>query len=58
MHTAPGPLPAARARGPTLYTPVSNYLRIGLYRGKGIPTTNQVYLDELRIGDSYQAVAP
>jgi hypothetical protein len=44
--------------GPTLYSPASNYLRIGLYRGKGVPTTNQVYLDEVRLGASYQSVAP
>ena len=35
-----------------------NYLRLGLYRGKGVPTVNHVFLDEVRIGDSYQAVAP
>ncbi len=44
--------------GPTLYNPVSNYLRLGLYRALGVPTTNHVYYDEIRIGDSYQAVAP
>jgi hypothetical protein len=52
------PLTAGRMRGPTLYTPVSNYLRLGLYRTKGIATTNQVFYDEVRIGSSYQAVAP
>lgn len=44
--------------GPTLYTPVSNYLRLGLYRGKGVPTVNTVYYDEVRLGSSYRAVAP
>lgn len=44
--------------GPTLYSPISNYLRLGLYRALGVPTTNYVYYDEVRIGDSYQAVAP
>jgi hypothetical protein len=52
------PFTAGKVQGPTLYTPVANYLRIGLYRPKGVETTNQVYLDELRIGDSYLAVAP
>jgi len=44
--------------GPTLYSSASNYLRLGLYRAPGVPTTNYVYYDEIRIGDSYQAVAP
>lgn len=52
------PLTAGRMYGPTLYGPVSNYLRLGLYRGKGVPTTNYVYYDEVRLGDSYLAVAP
>jgi hypothetical protein len=52
------PFTAGKVYGPTLYSPVSNYLRLGLYRGKGFSTTNHVYYDEVRIGDSYQAVAP
>lgn len=45
--------------GPTLYhSSTSNYLRLGLYRAPGVPTTNYVYYDEIRIGDSYRAVAP
>jgi len=52
------PFGAGKMAGSTLYTPVSNYLRLGLYRGKGVPTTNHVFLDEVRIGDSFQAVAP
>jgi hypothetical protein len=44
--------------GPTRYNAVSNYLRLGLYRGKGVPTTNHVFYDEVRLGDSYLAVAP
>jgi hypothetical protein len=52
------PLTPGKVHGPTLYKPVSNYLRLGLYRGKGIPTTNHVFIDEVRIGSSYQAVAP
>jgi Polysaccharide lyase len=52
------PFTRGKVYGPTLYKPVSNYLRLGLYRGKGVPTTNHVFIDEVRIGDSYRAVAP
>jgi hypothetical protein len=52
------PLTPGKVYGPTLYSAVSNYLRLGLYRGKGVSTTNHVFFDEVRIGDSYQAVAP
>lgn len=52
------PFTPGKMYGPTLYTPVSNYLRLGLYRGKGVPTTNHVFYDEIRLGDSYAAVAP
>lgn len=52
------PFTAGRMYGPTLYNPVSNYLRLGLYRRKGVPTINHVFYDEVRIGDSYRAVAP
>jgi hypothetical protein len=51
-------LTSGRKLGATLYSPDSNYLRLGLYRGKGASTTNRVYLDEIRIGESRQAVAP
>ena len=52
------PFTAGRMYGPTLYNPVPNYLRLGLYRGKGVPTINHVFYDEVRLGDSYRAVAP
>lgn len=52
------PFTEGKVYGPTLYQPLSNYLRLGLYRGKGVPTTNHVFLDEVRIGESYRAVAP
>lgn len=52
------PLTPGKVRGATMYSSASNYLRLGLYRGKGVPTTNHVFFDEVRIGDSYQAVAP
>jgi hypothetical protein len=52
------PFTGGKKYAPTLYSPISNYLRLGLYRGKGVPTTNHVYYDEVRLGDSYPAVAP
>ncbi len=52
------PFTKGRIGGATLYTPTANYLRLGLYRTKGIATTNHVFYDEVRIGSSYQAVAP
>jgi hypothetical protein len=53
------PFTEGRQHGPTLYDPASNnYLRLGLYRGSGFNTTNHVFYDEVRIGASYQAVAP
>lgn len=45
-------------RGPTLFGELNNYLRLGLYRGKGVPSTNTIYVDEIRVGDAYEAVAP
>jgi hypothetical protein len=52
------PFTAGKMYGPTLYSAVSNYLRFGLYRRKGVPATNHVYYDEVRLGDSYEAAAP
>lgn len=52
------PFTPGKMYGPTLYSPVSNYLRLGLYRGKGFTTTNSVYYDEVRIGGYRQAVIP
>lgn len=52
------PFTKGKMFGPTLYSPVNNYLRLGLYRGKGVRTTNSVYYDEVRLGSSYEAVAP
>jgi Polysaccharide lyase len=52
------PFTQGKKHGPTLYSPVSNYWRLGLYRHKGGSTTNTVYYDEVRVGDSYEAVAP
>lgn len=52
------PFTEGKMAGPTLYSPDSNYLRLGLYRSKGSLTTNYVFYDEVRIGESYRAVAP
>ncbi|HSN89247.1 MAG TPA: polysaccharide lyase [Thermoanaerobaculia bacterium] len=52
------PFTEGKMAGPTLYSPDSNYLRLGLYRPKGVQTTNHVFYDEVRIGESYRAVAP
>ncbi len=47
-----------RMYGNTLYSPVSNYLRLGLYRAKGVPTANHVFYDEVKVGSTYGAIAP
>ncbi|HEX5758001.1 MAG TPA: heparin lyase I family protein [Thermoanaerobaculia bacterium] len=52
------PFTEGRAHGRNLYGPVANYLRLGFYRGKGVQATQHVYLDEVRLGGSYFAVAP
>src|SRR5581483_8648227 len=52
------PFTAGRVRRATLFTPVSTYLRLGLYRHKHGSTTNVLYYDEVRLGDSYAAVRP
>lgn len=52
------PLTDGDFRGPTLYNPLGNYLRFGYYRGKGGTTTDRIYFDQVRIGDSRSAVTP
>jgi len=52
------PFTSGKMYGPTLYSPITTYLRLGLYRPKGVEATTSVYYDEVRLGDSYQAVAP
>ena len=52
------PMTAGKQHGRTLYGPGSNYLRLGLYRNHGVPTANDVYYDEVRLGDSLAAVSP
>lgn len=52
------PLTDADVAGTNLYNPFGNYLRLGYYRAKGGTTTNHVYFDAVRIGDSRAAVAP
>ncbi len=49
---------SGKQHGATLYGRLNNYLRLGLYRGKGVPSTNSIYLDEVRLGDSFAAVSP
>jgi hypothetical protein len=53
------PFTPGRKRGATLYGELSNVLRLGLYRPKGsASTTDHLYLDEVRLGDSRAAVVP
>ena len=43
---------------PTVYNIVGNYFKIGLYRDTTHTSTNTVYFDEVKIGTSYEEVAP
>ncbi|HEX9670638.1 MAG TPA: polysaccharide lyase [Thermoanaerobaculia bacterium] len=52
------PFTRGKQHGATLYGPVANYLRLGLYRPKGVPTNNHVFYDEVCLGESRQAVTP
>ena len=45
------PFTDGRWTGPTLYNSLSNYFRLGFYRGKGGTTTNHVYYDEVWMSD-------
>ena len=47
---------ATRITGPNMYNAEPNYLRLGLYRGKGQTQTNTFYYDEVRIGTTKAAV--
>ncbi len=47
-----------RAMGANMWNAYPHYLKVGLYRNKEIATTNSVYFDEIRIGNSYAGVAP
>ena len=48
--------------GPNMHNSVPHYWKTGFYRGlvgdDSTPTTNSIYIDEIRIGHSYEAVAP
>lgn len=57
-HLTPSKGGDYRVFRPTLNNRSGNYLKIGLYRSMAIRTVNSVYFDEVRIGDSFQAVAP
>ncbi len=43
---------------PNMNNKAGNYLKIGLYRSEKIKSTNTVYFDEVKIGSSYDEVAP
>ena len=47
---------ATRITGPNMYNAEPNYLRLGLYRGKGQTQTNTFYYDEIRIATTRAAV--
>lgn len=44
--------------GRNLYNCDGNYLKFGYYRGKNIPTTNTIYYDGIRKGNSLEEVTP
>lgn len=46
-----------RVYGPNMWNRVSHYLKIGLYRSDNISSTNSVFFDEVRIGDTPAKVA-
>lgn len=53
------PFTAGKMRGATLYGEFSNVLRLGLYRPKrSASTTDHLFFDEVRLGDSRAAVVP
>ncbi len=58
MHVTPFNGKDHKVHGSTVYNKVGRYLKIGLYRSSSITTTNVVYFDEIRIGESYAEVAP
>jgi hypothetical protein len=47
---------ATRLTGTNMYNSQPNYLRLGLYRGRGQTQTNTFYYDEIRIGTTKAAV--
>lgn len=47
------PWTQGKVYGPNMYNEVPNFLKIGLYREFGIETTNSVYFDEVKIGESF-----
>ncbi len=42
--------------GRNMYNYVPPYLKMGLYRAEEVTTTNTIYIDELRIGNTYEEV--
>jgi len=47
---------ATRLTGPNMYNDEPDYLRLGLYRGKGQTQTNTLYFDEIRIATTRAAL--
>lgn len=51
-----------KVHGPNMHNSVPHYWKTGFYRGvageDSTLTTNSIYIDEIRIGHSYEAVAP
>jgi len=50
------PLTAGALHGPTVYRANGNYFRIGLYRSKGFPMRDRMFIDEFRIGPTRASV--
>lgn len=46
-----------RAFGANMWNAYPHFLKVGLYRNSEITTTNSVYFDEVRVGNSYPEVA-
>lgn len=44
--------------GANMWNDYPHFLKIGLYRNKQITTTNSIYFDEVRIGNTHQEVDP
>ncbi len=44
--------------GANMWNDYPHFLKVGLYRSSKITTTNSVYFDEVRIGNSYGEVSP
>lgn len=45
-------------KGPNMHNDASHYFKVGLYRNRKIKTTNSIYIDAIRFGDTREAVMP